>query len=61
MSREKIKQLVVENGGKLSSAVNSKTKFIIGGQSIGPTKKEKAKTLKIPIISEKDFLEMLNT
>ena len=61
MSREKIKQLVLENGGKLSSAVNSKTKFIIGGQSIGPTKNEKAKILKIPIISEKDFLEMLNT
>ena len=60
LSREKIKQLVVENGGKLSSVVNSKTKIIIGGQSIGPSKKRKAEFLSIPIISENDFLEMLN-
>ena len=61
LTREKIKQLVLENGGKLSSAVNSKTKIIIGGESIGPTKKQKAKLLNIPIISENDFLKMLNT
>ena len=61
LSREKIKELVVENGGKLSSVVNSKTKIIIGGHSIGPAKKQKAEILKIPIISEKDFLEMLNS
>ena len=61
LSREKIKQLVVENGGKLSSAVTSKTEIIIGGDSIGPSKKQKAELLKIPIIGERDFLEMLNT
>ena len=61
LSREEIKQLVLENGGKLSSAVNSKTKIIIGGESIGPTKKQKAYFLKIPIIGEKEFLKMLNT
>lgn len=61
LSREKIKQLVIENGGKLSSVVNSKTKFMIGGESIGPSKKQKVENLKIPIISEKDFLKMLDT
>ena len=61
LSREEIKLLVIENGGKLSSVVNSKTKIIIGGESIGPSKKLKAEMLKIPIISEKEFLEMLNT
>ena len=61
LSREKIKQLVFENGGEFSSSVNSKTNYIIGGQSIGPSKKQKAENLKIPIISEKDFLEMLDT
>ena len=61
LTREKIKQLVVENGGNLSSTVNSKTKIMIGGRSIGPSKKQKAEILKIPIISEKDFLEMLDT
>ena len=60
LSREEIKQLVLENGGKLSSAVNSKTKIIIGGESIGPTKRQKAYLLKIPIIGEKEFLKMLN-
>ena len=61
LSREKIKQLVIENGGNLSSVVNSKTKFMIGGESIGPSKKQKVENLKIPIISEKDFLKMLDT
>ncbi len=61
LSREKIKQLVLENGGKLSSAVTSKTKIIIGGESIGPMKKQKAELFQIPIINEKDFLKMLNT
>ena len=61
LSREKIKQLVIENGGKLSSVVNSKTKFMIGGEFIGPSKKQKVENLKIPIISEKDFLKMLDT
>ena len=61
LSRDQIKLLVVENGGKLSSNVNSSTKIIIGGQSIGPSKKEKARIFKVPIISEKDFLKMLNT
>ena len=61
LSREKIKELVFENGGKLSSTVNSRINFIIGGQSIGPSKKHKAELLKIPIISVKDFLKMLNT
>lgn len=61
LSREKIKQLVIENGGKLSSVVNSKTKFMIGGESIGPSKKQKVENFKIPIISEKDFLKMLDT
>ena len=60
LSREEIKQLVLENGGKLSSAVNSKTQIIIGGESIGPTKKQKAYLLKIPIIGVKEFLKMLN-
>ena len=61
LSRDKIKQLIIENGGKLSSTVNSKTKIIIGGQSIGPSKKQKAEILKIPIINEKEFLQMLNS
>ena len=61
LSREEIKELVLENGGKLSSAVNSKTEIIIGGESIGSTKKQKAYLLKIPIIGEKEFLKMLNT
>ena len=61
LSRDQIKLLVVENGGNLSSNVNSSTKIIIGGQSIGASKKEKARIFKVPIISEKDFLKMLNT
>ncbi|MBN2347511.1 MAG: NAD-dependent DNA ligase LigA [Bacteroidales bacterium] len=58
-SREEIKSLIEENGGKNLSSVSSSTNFIIAGENMGPAKLEKAKKLNIPIISENEFLEMI--
>jgi DNA ligase (NAD+) len=58
-SREEIQQLIEENGGKNLSSVNSNTQFIIAGEGLGPSKKEKAKKLGIPIIGIDDFLKMI--
>lgn len=59
-SREEIVQVIVNNGGIVNSSISSKTNFILAGENMGPAKLEKANQLKIAIISEEDFLGMLN-
>ncbi|MCF8378390.1 MAG: NAD-dependent DNA ligase LigA [Bacteroidales bacterium] len=58
-SREEIKSAIEVNGGKPASSVSGKTDFLLAGENIGPNKLAKAKELNIPIISEKEFLEMI--
>ena len=60
MSRNELKKSIEDNGGKVSSSISKKTDFIIAGDQMGPSKKVKAEELKIPIISEDDFLAMLS-
>jgi len=58
-SREELKQLIEQHGGKNLSGISSKTSFMIAGDESGPSKLEKAKKLNVPVISEKDFLAMI--
>ncbi len=60
ISRDELKSLIEENGGKNSGSISSKTSYIIAGSNMGPGKKEKARKLGIPIISEDDFLAMID-
>jgi DNA ligase (NAD+) len=60
-SRDELKDLVEQHGGKNVSSVSSKTDFIIAGQAMGPAKKEKAEKLGVPIITLQEFLSLLNT
>ncbi|EGV42370.1 NAD-dependent DNA ligase LigA [Bizionia argentinensis JUB59] len=59
VSRNELKKLIEDNGGKVVSSISSKTNYVIAGDNMGPSKKEKADKLEIPIISEQDFLSML--
>jgi len=59
MSRNELKKSIEDNGGKVSSSISKKTTFIIAGENMGPSKRVKAEELKVPIISENDFIEML--
>ncbi|MEO9954410.1 NAD-dependent DNA ligase LigA [Nonlabens sp.] len=59
MSRNNLKKLVEDNGGKNSSSISSKTDFLIRGDKMGPSKLEKAEKLEITMISEQEFLEMV--
>ncbi len=59
VSREELKRLIEDNGGKVTGSISKKTNYIIAGDNMGPSKKEKAEKLQIPIISEIDFIEML--
>ncbi|MCK5537152.1 MAG: NAD-dependent DNA ligase LigA [Bacteroidales bacterium] len=59
-SRDELKKLIENNGGKNSSSISKKTSFLLAGKNIGPSKLEKVEKLKIPTISEDDFLKMIN-
>ncbi len=59
VSRTELKKLIEDNGGKVSSSISSKTSYLVAGDKMGPSKRTKAETLNVPIISEQDFLNML--
>ncbi|WP_290697490.1 NAD-dependent DNA ligase LigA [Lacinutrix sp.] len=59
VSRTELKKLIEDNGGKNVSSISSKTDFVVAGDKMGPSKKEKAEKLNVPLISEVQFLEML--
>lgn len=57
-SREEIKQLIEDLGGKNVSSISSKTDFVVAGEKMGPEKKKKAEVLNIPVLSEEEFIAM---
>lgn len=58
-SRDEYKSLIERNGGKNAGSISRKTDFVLAGANMGPAKLEKAKALGIPILSEMDFLKMI--
>jgi DNA ligase (NAD+) len=42
-------------GGIIVSSVSSKTDFLVAGEGMGPSKRAKAETLNVPIISEIEY------
>jgi DNA ligase (NAD+) len=59
-SRDDLKKAIEDNGGKIGSSISSKTDYVVAGDNMGPAKLEKANKLNIPILSEDDFINMLN-
>jgi DNA ligase (NAD+) len=59
VSRDELKALIDSNGGKVVSSISAKTSYVVAGANMGPSKRTKAETLKVPIISEQAFLGML--
>ncbi|WP_417873359.1 NAD-dependent DNA ligase LigA [Xanthomarina gelatinilytica] len=59
VSRDELKKLIEDNGGKVSSSISGKTNYVVAGDNMGPSKREKAEKLQINIISEQDFLNLL--
>ncbi len=59
VSRNELKKLIEDNGGKVSGSISSKTTYVVAGANMGPSKKEKAESLGVPIITEEDFLGMV--
>ncbi|AXG74312.1 NAD-dependent DNA ligase LigA [Flavobacterium arcticum] len=59
-SRDELKKAIEDNGGKVGSSISSKTNYVVAGDNMGPAKLEKAKKLGVAIISEDDFITMIN-
>ncbi|MEQ6124859.1 NAD-dependent DNA ligase LigA [Pseudotenacibaculum sp. MALMAid0570] len=60
MSRTELKKAIEDNGGKVSSSISKKTTYVVAGDNMGPSKKTKAEDLGVAIISEDDFIKMIN-
>ena len=59
-SRDEIKALVENHGGKVSSSLSSKTSFLLAGENMGPKKRIKADDIGIIVIDEATFLSMIS-
>jgi DNA ligase (NAD+) len=60
VSRDELKALIDSNGGKVVSSISAKTSYVVAGANMGPSKRTKAESLKVPIISEQEFLAMID-
>ena len=60
LKREEAEQLIRDHGGKASSSVSKKTSYVVAGEAAG-SKLEKARELNIPVLTEDDFLTMLES
>ena len=59
ISRDEMKELIENNGGKNSSSISSKTAFLLAGSRPGPEKLKKCAELHVPVIDEQTFYDML--
>ena len=57
--RDTIKELVEKHGGKNVSSISKNTSFVLAGEKMGPEKRKKAEALGIPIVSEEEFMNMI--
>ena len=60
-SRDEYKALIEQHGGKNVGSISNKTSFILAGENMGPAKLEKAQKLGIRIMSEDEFLSLINS
>ena len=59
LDRNELKKRIEDNGGKVASSVSARTDYLVAGDKMGPSKRARAEALGVPIISEQEFLGML--
>lgn len=60
-SRDDMKALVEQHGGRNLAAVSANVDFIVAGENMGPAKRQKAEKLGIAILSEAEFLALISS
>lgn len=61
LERDECKNLIEKYGGRVTGSISSKTTYLISGRDGGQSKLEKARDLKVKIISEDDLLQLIAT
>ena len=59
-SREELKTLIEENGGKILSGISAKLDYLVAGDNMGPSKLEKATKLNVPLINEDELINLIS-
>ena len=59
-SRDEYKAMIEAHGGKNVGSVSKKTSFILAGENMGPEKRKKAESLGVEILTEEEFLKLIN-
>ncbi len=59
VSREDLKDLIKQYGGKVVSSISARLDFLVAGENMGPSKKQKAEKLNITTVNEDDFFRMI--
>lgn len=59
ISRESLKEIIESMGGTVVGSISAKTNYLVAGEGMGPSKKNKAEKLGIPIIDESTFFNMI--
>jgi DNA ligase (NAD+) len=57
--RDQLQDIILKNGGRILSGISTKLNYLVAGENMGPSKKEKAEKLGVAIISEKEFEDLL--
>ena len=60
-SRDDMKHLVEEHGGKNLAAVSANVDFIVAGDNMGPAKRQKAEKLGVRILNEEEFMQLITS
>lgn len=60
ISRDELKHLIEINGGRNVGSISKSLNYLIAGDKMGPEKLKKATSFNVPIISEEDFMQMIN-
>ncbi|MBX7203390.1 MAG: NAD-dependent DNA ligase LigA [Bacteroidia bacterium] len=58
-SRDELKKKIEENGGRILSGVSAATSYLVAGEKMGPEKRKKAEKLNIPVITEDEFVKLI--
>ena len=59
-SRAELKKMIEEHGGKNVGSISKSTTFVLAGDNMGPSKKEKAESLGISLVNEDEFLAKIS-